>query len=128
MLIPPTETDVASSTPITVNGSVKESMVAASFPSESFSTEEQAHAEAQYEPPSYSIASTPDEVIWPGHYAHVDLKVLNGDHLHESDQLSLQSSLMVTTDYDKIVEADEIEFESDPWVCLLNSTVKTLCD
>ena len=34
---------------------------------------------------------------------------------------------MVITDYDKITEADETEFESGPWVCSLNSTVKTLC-
>ena len=127
LLIPPTETDAASSTPITVNGAVKESMVTALFPSDSFSTEEQTHMETQQEHPSYAIASITDEVIWPGHYAHVDLKVLKGDCLHESDQLRLQPSLMVTTDYDKITEADEIEFESDPWVCSVNSTLKALC-
>ena len=51
MPVPPTETNAASSTPITVNGSVKENMVAALFPSESFSTEEQTHAEAQQKSP-----------------------------------------------------------------------------
>ena len=81
MLIPPTETDAASSTPITVNGTVKESMAAALFPSDSFSTEEQAHTETPQEPPSYAIASITDKVIWPGHYAHVDLKVFKGDCL-----------------------------------------------
>ena len=85
MLIPPTETDAASSTPIAVNGTVKESMVAALFPSDSFSAEEQASVETPQEPPSYTIASLTDEVIWPGHYANVDLKVLNGDCLHESN-------------------------------------------
>ena len=51
MLIPPTDTDAASSTPITINGAVKETMVAALFPSESVSTEDQPHTEAQQKPP-----------------------------------------------------------------------------
>ena len=128
MLIPPTETDAASSTPITVNGTVKESMVAALFPSDSLPTREQVSTETPQEPPSHIITSLTDEVIWPGHYAHVDLEVLNGDGLHESDRLSLQSSLMVTTDYDKITEADEMEFESDPWACSMSSALKALRD
>ena len=73
LLIPPTETDAASSTLITVNGAVKENMVAALFPSESFSTEEQNNTDMKQNKTSHSATSTTDEVIWPGHYAHVDL-------------------------------------------------------
>ena len=40
MLIPPTETEAASSTPITVNGNAKDHMVAALFPSEACPTPE----------------------------------------------------------------------------------------
>ena len=40
MLIPPTETEMASSTPITVNGTAKDHMVAALFPSDGCPTPE----------------------------------------------------------------------------------------
>ena len=74
------------------------------------------------------VVATSDEIVWPwpGHYAHVDLRVQNGNNLHESDKLHLESSLMVVTDPDSIAEA--VEFQEDPWGYNTCSLAKTLYD
>ena len=123
MRIPPTETEMASSTPITVNGTAKDHMVAALFPSEGCPTPETPEMVEQH-----TVVAIKDEIIWPGHYAHVDLRVQEVNNLHESDKLHLESSLMVVTDPDSIAEAEVIEFQEDPWGYNTCSLAKTLYD
>ena len=60
------------------------------------------------------MRASADVLVWPRHYAHVDLNVAACDALHESTQLLLESSLTAVLDRNALDVADSMEFEDAP--------------